>query len=118
MLLPEEVENQRFANMDRTGSTLPLEVESNHDPEEISFEPASATPCQHELVTPRHVKLHPAHVNQLHLTNWSQLHLQNPSQIHFSHLDYYTILLRAQVLKIPLALIMSMKIIICQVLLI
>ncbi len=51
--LPEEVENQRLANIDRTGTTPPLEVDSNHDLEANSFQPGSAIPRQHQLVTSR-----------------------------------------------------------------
>ncbi len=51
MPLPEEVENQRLANIDRTGTTPPLEVDSNHDLEANSFQPGSAIPRQHQLVT-------------------------------------------------------------------
>ncbi len=50
MLLPEEVESQRFANMDSTSTTPLLEVDSNHDLEEISFQPVSAPSRQHQII--------------------------------------------------------------------
>ncbi len=53
MPLPEEIENQRLANIDRIGITLPLEVDSNHDLETNFFQLGSAIPHQHQLVTPR-----------------------------------------------------------------
>ena len=47
MPLPEKIENQRLANIDRISTTLPLEVGSNHDLEANSFQPESSIPRQH-----------------------------------------------------------------------
>ncbi len=51
MPLPKKVVNQRLANIDHTDTTPPLEVDSNHDLEANSFQPESAIPRQHQLVS-------------------------------------------------------------------
>ncbi len=53
MLLPEKEENQRLANISRTSTTPPLEVDSNYDLEVNSFHPGSTILRQHQLVTSR-----------------------------------------------------------------
>lgn len=51
MLLPKEVENQRFTSIDSIDTISLLEVDLNHNLEEISFQPVSATPHQHQMIT-------------------------------------------------------------------
>ncbi len=51
MPLSEEVENQRLANIDCTGTAPTLEVDSNHDLKANSFQQRSAITRQHQLVT-------------------------------------------------------------------
>ncbi len=53
MPLPEEVENQRLAKIDRTGTTPLLEVDSNQDLGANSFQPGSGIPRQYQLVKSR-----------------------------------------------------------------